>query len=118
MKLKIALYRELPADATAYTPEGEVEGPGYQAGGIDLVLDEPKSIFEGALHFQDAVWTGASFAATGSMIYLDDENKRALDVRSFCQAREVAGGQFIVSGLNTAPPGPEYELEALLQEKT
>ena len=70
---KVALYgpgTELGAKTAAYSTTGEVTGPGYTAGGVDV-----KRLGSGAeggsawLDFEDAVWPVATVEVAGALLY-------------------------------------------------
>lgn len=90
-QFKIALYgtsADLGPNTTAYTATGETSGTGYTAGGKEL---------EGALvqnsngsawvYWDNPSWAGASFYASGAMIYNVTQDNRAVMILNFGSSR-------------------------------
>ena len=73
---KIALYNanaNLDQTTLIYTPNNEVVGTGYTAGGKDLVISTEPTIDNqyntAYVSFANAVWNPASFTARGALVY-------------------------------------------------
>ena len=98
---KIALYgadAELGVSTRAYTPEGEVSGYGYKAGGLKLsdcavVEEDDGSVY---LTWCDVEWPKASITAAGYMIYDASRNNTALFVGSWGAEYTSTNGPFRV----------------------
>ena len=97
----IALYTNdanLNTYTTAYTPEGEVRGRGYQRGGLDLegyeaVLDGVTACLSWK---RDPVWQNASISADGALIYNRSKGNRAIAVVLFGERVTSTNGPFRV----------------------
>lgn len=89
---KVALYGPLATlnvFTSAYTPAGEVSGPGYVKGGA--ALSGYRCELHGttaALGWADVTWKNATLAACGALIYNATRGGRALVVVDF--GREIA----------------------------
>jgi hypothetical protein len=98
---KLALYTKrtnVGPSTTAYTPEGEVVGPGYSQGGF--VLSGFRSGMAGAnafVTFNDLRIDRATFTAQGAMIYNASKNNAALCTLNFGNERPVFDGTFELS---------------------
>lgn len=97
---RIALYTdaaELNATTTAYTPDHEVIGPGYDAGGQALqnlvVLNDGRWAF---LDWSDPVWPMASITARGALIYNYSRNNEAVAVLDLGKNHTSTNGAFVV----------------------
>jgi hypothetical protein len=107
---KCALFTKaatLDADTQRYSPENEVQGEGYQAGGMEL---EGGTILPGpdgglALVFHSPVWKVATVNAYGAVIYLADDAGRT--VRIICFEKNVisTNGPFTVKLAGAADGG-------------
>jgi hypothetical protein len=99
---RIALYvadADLGPFTKQYTPNGEVNGLGYQAGGKALVgyrtgLDLATA--SGWLTFDNPVWTPASIRARGALIYNYSANNRAIGVLDLGQDYVSTNGPFSI----------------------
>lgn len=90
---KAALYTKnavLSADTQRYSPDGEVQGEGYDPGGLELsggtILPAPNGGL--ALVFHSPVWKVSTISAYGAIIYLADDANRT--VRVICFDKNVA----------------------------
>ena len=96
----VALYTNIAQhDHTLerYTPENEVRGDGYQPGGYKLeggVVIETERGF--TLLFHSPVWQNASIKARGAVLYLADDNGRAIRVIDFGKDIVSTNGPFTV----------------------
>lgn len=99
---KIALYSGdagIGPDTREYTPEGEVSGAGYVAGGIKLKGCEVfEDEFGGAfIRWDNAQWPKVSVTAGGYMIYDTSKNNTALFVGSWGADYTSTNGPFVVN---------------------
>lgn len=98
--LKIALYTaqaDLNAGTTVYTPDGEVTGAGYVAGGKTLTGVTIGSQGTTAyVNFSDVVWSPATFTTRCALIYNATRENRAIAVLDF-GADKTASTTFTVS---------------------
>lgn len=84
---KLALYRadaRLGSATVCYSPECEVEGFGYEAGG--LVLSGRSTSLQGriaVLDFADAEWPVSTLKARGGLIYNASKGNRAVGSLDF-----------------------------------
>ena len=102
----LALYTDAATldDATrAYTPDGEVTGEGYAAGGL-LLAGRRRARFEDVsgpgigVTFDDPVWPVATITAHGALLYNATRDYRALAVLRFRNAPVAStNGRFRVS---------------------
>ncbi len=98
---KLALYTKranIDPSTTAYTPEGEVSGPGYSQGGF--ILGGFRSGMAGVnafVTFNDLKIDRATFTAHGAMIYNASKNNAALCTLNFGGERPVFDGAFELS---------------------
>lgn len=98
---KLALYcadADLGVHTREYTPEGEVSGYGYTAGGqrltdCALVEEEDGGVF---LTWCDVEWPKATLTAAGYMIYDTSKNNTALFVGSWGAEYTSTNGPFRV----------------------
>jgi hypothetical protein len=108
--LKIALYGEsadIGPDTTEYTTTGEVVGTGYTAGGQELtnqtVMQSNGSAW---VTWDNPSWPGASFYASGAMIYNATVDNKAIMILNFGTARLFTSTSntvtFPASGSDTA----------------
>lgn len=96
----IALYTadaDLSKDTLAYSPEHEVEGQGYEAGGKPLggfavTLDGDAAV----LDFDDPIWAKASITARKGLIYNASRGNRAVRVMDFGDEVRSTNGPFTV----------------------
>lgn len=82
----IALYTkgaDLSPRTEAYTPAGEVQGLGYEAGGVKLTGFRVTGNEVGCLDFDDLFLKRASIAADGALIYNKTAGNRAVVVCRF-----------------------------------
>lgn len=99
---KIALYTgeaELNVHTRAYTPENEVSGFGYSAGGqklSDCAVVEEEADGSVYLTWCDVEWPRASVTAAGYMIYDTSKNNTALFVGSWGAEYTSTNGPFRV----------------------
>jgi len=96
---KIALYTdkaELSAATTAYTPTGEVHGPGYEAGGLVLTGFTVSGTQTARLDFSPPVWQNTTIYARGCLIYNSSKNNRAVVVCDFGQSVISTNGPFSI----------------------
>ena len=104
--LKMALYTanaNLGADTLVYTPQGEVAGPGYVAGGQVLTgVTVSKSAAAAFLDFDDAVWEPAAFTARGALVYNESLGNLAIAVLDFGADKTSTTTFRVVMPANTA----------------
>jgi hypothetical protein len=99
---KMALYTEdadLGPGVTAYTTDNEVSGTGYTAGGMALTIaaGSPSVVGTSAyLTFENPVWTTATIAARGAVIYQDTAGNPSVGVMDFGAVFSVTGANFEV----------------------
>ena len=98
---RIALYdasAELSAATERYSPNGEVTGFGYDAGGKSLD-DLRTGLNNGSafMSFGDVVFENISVIASGCMIYNASKEGRAVAVFDFGQEVEARNGKLTVS---------------------
>ena len=97
--LKMALYTanaNLSQATTVYTPNGEVVGTGYLAGGIPLTgVQVLLSGTTAYVTFNNPVFANASFTCRGGLIYNASEANRAIAVLDF-GADKTASGTFTI----------------------
>lgn len=95
---RVALYSEeasLGRFTERYTPAGEAEGEGYEAGGIALSGAVVRSVSgKACLTFGDALWPRVTIVAAGGMIYNASKDGRAVAVFSFGGEVEARNGRF------------------------
>jgi hypothetical protein len=98
---RMALYTEaavLDGETKAYTADGEVEGRGYEAGGI--VLTGIASGFSGnaaIINFDQPEWRQATFEAAGALVYNASKDNRAVAALSFGGNVVCRNGRFAVN---------------------
>lgn len=90
-EIKIALYGEaadLGNDTTQYTTAGEVSGAGYTAGGAVLTGQTVNTSNGSAwVDWDNPSWPGASFYASGAMLYNATRDNKAILILSFGLSR-------------------------------
>lgn len=106
---KLALYTSaLTADFSQVSPVynvapldvGQVNGPGYTAGGVTLTQTIAESgTSPGTIKFtaSSVSWTSASFTAHGSLLYLSSMSNRAFQVRDFGADYPVQDATFTIN---------------------
>ena len=98
---KIALYTsdaDISPDTLHYTPDGEVEGIGYEPGGKELTGIEfisKNGIF--SMSWQPVVWEHSSIKAHGALIYNASNDNRAVYVTDFNNDIESVLDKFTVA---------------------
>lgn len=93
----LALYTkdaDLSPRTEAYTPSGEVQGPGYPAGGIRLTGFSVTGDDVACLDFDDVFLKKATIAADGALIYNKSAGGRAVVVCKFPQTIISTNGPF------------------------
>jgi hypothetical protein len=90
---------------TTYVTEGEIAGPGYQAGGMALknpqiLGPKARTVF---VTWDDPIWTNSTFQARGALIYNRSKGQRAVAILDFLTDRFSNTGDFRVK---FPPPGP------------
>lgn len=109
-RYRAALYSpaaSIGPDTEGYTPDGEVEGEGYDAGGIVLTGRIVGEIEGGGayLDFDDPVWERATIRARGALIYNDSRaGDPALGVIDFGRVAASTAGRFTIE-----LPDPEID---------
>lgn len=97
-----------PDQTTQYTTAGEVEAPGYTAGGQQLTQVQVLAVARIAyITFADAVWPNSSITARGGLIYNASYFNGAVAILDFGQDRISNLGAFHVQ---FPPPGPTTAL--------
>jgi hypothetical protein len=97
---RMALYADraiLDVNTLSYTPDGEVNGPGYAAGG--LVLSGMSVVLEGTvalIDWADPVWPNATITARGALIYNFTQANRAVAVIDLGKNYASTNGSFMV----------------------
>ncbi len=111
---KIALYTslaELDATTTAYTALNEVaNGSGYTTGGLTLTISQVPTTggtptTTAYINFADAVWTSATFSASGALIYNSSNANRSVAILSFGGTKTATGTftvQFPAAGVGSS----------------
>lgn len=96
---KIALYTSaanLGATTDNYTgTTGQVSGPGYGAGGLQLT-NQNTYVSGGTafVDFNDVSWSSATFTARGALIYNSTSGNKAVIVLDFGVDRSASNGIF------------------------
>lgn len=89
--IKIALYTstaDLTPSTTEYTTTGETSGTGYTAGGQSLAGAEVQVSNGSAwVYWDNPSWAGASFYASGALIYNASQDDRAIMILNFGTSR-------------------------------
>lgn len=97
---RLALYdseANLGRFTTAYTPEGEVRGEGYEPGGSILSGNKIRIIGGTAcLSFGNQIWPRTTIVARGAMIYNATKGGRAVAIFDFGRNVETRNGRFSV----------------------
>jgi hypothetical protein len=109
-QFRIALYTEranLGPETEFYTPEGEVIGPGYSAGGLVLtgfraLLDSfvgPDQVRRvvALVDWEDPVWPYATITARGALIYNFSRGNRTVGAIDLDKNYTSTNGAFSVS---------------------
>jgi pSer/pThr/pTyr-binding forkhead associated (FHA) protein len=97
---RIALYTDkaaLDSNTEAYTPEGEVSGLNYEAGG--KAVSGVRSGIDSAiafLSFDSVSWKNATITARGAMVYNASKGNRAVAVFDFGKDVVSVNGTFVV----------------------
>jgi len=99
---KLALYKadaDIGPHTMAYTPDGEVSGAGYKAGGVKLTNCCVESDTDGSafISWDNAEWPKASITAAGYMVYDTSKNNTALFVGSWGADYTSTNGPFVVN---------------------
>lgn len=98
---RLALYTSLASlneDTTRYTPDNEVIGAGYTAGG--LTLADRQARLDGrvaVVDFANAIWPVATITARGALIYNASRDGRAVAVFDFGGDVSSTNGEFRVA---------------------
>lgn len=98
---RMALYTaeaDLDAGTEVYNSAGEVEGRGYDAGG--MVLTGISSGFSGnaaIINFDQPEWRQATFEAAGALVYNASKGNRAVAALSFGGNVVCRNGRFAVN---------------------
>jgi hypothetical protein len=97
---RVALYRQdaslSPDRTTTYTPQGEVQGEGYQPGGQALsgyqcILDQGAAV----MGWQTPpVWKNATISAWGALIYNASKGNRAVVIVDFGRCVASTSGDY------------------------
>lgn len=100
-RFALALYTSaatLNANTRAYTPMGEVSGPGYTAGGQYLrgVRVVPLGETGAGLLFDSAVWQPVTVTARAALIYNASRSGAAITVLDFGEDVKAINGKFLV----------------------
>jgi hypothetical protein len=105
----IALYSaaaNLSVDTTTgYVTDGEVSGPGYIAGGLQLqgVQILGPDARASYVTWDDAIWPSSQITARGALIYNKTSGQRAVAIMDFVRDCASSGGDFWVQ---LPPPAP------------
>ena len=99
---RMALYKpsaSLGPNTVQYTPRGEVDAPGYKAGGIALSgWSITKSGRAAELRFDSATWSVSSIRAKGALVYnASHPEKLTVAVLDFGEVVKSHNGPFVVS---------------------
>ena len=87
--LYMALYTgfaTLGPTTTVYTTENEVEGTGYDAGGVEITgvtIATDINTNTVYINFDNVSWPGASFTARGALIYNSSKSDKSVAVLDF-----------------------------------
>jgi hypothetical protein len=87
--LYMALYTgfaTLGPTTTVYTTENEVEGTGYDAGGVEITgvtIATDVNTNTVYINFDNVSWPGASFTARGALIYNSSKSDKSVAVLDF-----------------------------------
>lgn len=95
----MALYTDaaqIGPETERYSPQGEVRGSGYDAGGKKVALEVVRDTYGASLIFKEQVWEVATISAKGSMIYNASKNNRAVAVMGFEEEVSSVNGKFTV----------------------
>lgn len=98
---RMALYTskaDLNPSVSKYTPEGEVTGGGYGAGGLPLVGYKVASVDGAAvIGWQSPTWPGVTVQARGAMIYNYSRDNRVVAVLDFEKDITSTNGNYMVT---------------------
>lgn len=96
---KVALFTKkakLSETTAQYSPSNEVEGKGYEAGGLILsgytILEEKGSA---TLSFNNPVWINASITAKSLMVYNASRGNTAIAIYEFEEITTSTNGEFM-----------------------
>ena len=112
-----ALYlssANINSSTTAYTPDGEVSGTGYTAGGVEIQTNNPPIITNGIAHFTPSapiVFNNVTLAQPFDSVLIYNNSapgKNAVSVHSF-------GNQIITAGVFTLVMPVNNETTGLLR---
>ena len=87
--LYMALYdgfATLGPTTTVYTTENEVDGTGYDAGGVEITgvtISTDTNTNTVYINFDNVSWPGASFTARGALIYNSSQSNKSIAVLDF-----------------------------------
>lgn len=97
----MALYNQsadLNEETLAYTPTGEVQGPGYKPGGLVLTgRATGLSGSVGLLTWANPVWPNSTLAARGALVYNLSKSNRAVAVIDLGKVVTSTNGEFTVN---------------------
>jgi len=108
----IALYTDLAnltRDTTSYVTDGEISGPGYTAGGLEM--QQPRVLGPSAAAayatWDDPVWPNSTLIARAALIYNKTKQQRSVAVLDFVSDQASNVGDFRV---HLPTPGPATAL--------
>jgi hypothetical protein len=113
----MALYTDAaPLDlnvTTSYITDGEISGPGYSAGGRQLLNAQVLGPTANMAYvtWNDAVWSNASLTARAALIYNKSYQSAAVAILDFGSDQISNSGDFVVK---FPPPGPSTALMRVL----
>ena len=112
----MALYDDsasIGASTTNYVTGGEIQGPGYAAGGQQLTGPQILGPANGTAYatFNDPIWANSSLTARGALIYNQSKQQRAVAVLDFGSDVSSNNGSFRVK---FPPPGQTTALIRLI----
>ena len=100
--LKMALYTAfatLGPDTTVYSSVNEVTGAGYAAGGVTMsgvtINTSPAGVVY--INFNNVVWSNASFAVRGALIYNASQGNASVAVLDFGSDKTCSNQTFTVT---------------------
>jgi hypothetical protein len=79
-------FATLGPTTTVYTTENEVEGTGYDAGGVEITgvtIATDINTNTVYINFDNVSWPGASFTARGALIYNSSKSDKSVAVLDF-----------------------------------
>jgi hypothetical protein len=107
--LYMALYTgfaTLGPTTAAYTTENEVEGTGYDAGGVEITgvtITSDVNTNTVYIDFNNVSWPGAAFTARGALIYNSSKSDKSVAVLDFGSDKVfTAASNTVVMPVNTA----------------